>query len=155
MAALTLKTLDAFVGETLGVSSWHLITQEAVDAFAACTGDHQWIHVDVARARRESPFGAPVAHGYLTLSLVAGLSMEIGVVPEGASAALNYGLDRVRFLAPVPVGSRLRLRSKLLEAQPRDAGRVLMRLEHVLELEGSERPALIAEALALLVPEMG
>ncbi len=90
----SMATLDAFVGKELGVSEWEEIDQARIDAFAQCTGDHQWIHVDVDRARRESPFGGTIAHGYLTLSLVASQLADMGVVPHDASAAVNYGLER-------------------------------------------------------------
>src|SRR4029077_21224346 len=86
---------DPFVGRDLGVSEWVIVDQDRIDQFAACTGDRQWIHVDVDRARRESPFGGPIAHGYLTLSLVAAMVMDLGVIPPDAATALNYGLDKV------------------------------------------------------------
>lgn len=152
MADLTFATMGDLVGQSLGTSSWHDITQDAVNEFANCTGDRQWIHVDVERAKKESPFGGPVAHGYLTLSLVASLSMELGAVPKGAVAALNYGLDKVRFLAPVPVGARVRLHAKLLSFERKDNGQYLMKAENTLEIDGSDKPALIAESLAILVP---
>lgn len=152
MSDLTFATMEGLVGKTLGTSDWHEITQEAVNEFANCTGDRQWIHIDVERARKESPFGGPVAHGYLTLSLVASLSMELGVVPKGTAAALNYGLDKVRFLAPVPVGARVRLEAKLLGFQRKENGQYLMKAENTVEIEGSDKPALIAESLAILVP---
>ena len=104
MAELTFATMAEQVGQHVGTSDWHEITQEAVNGFAEATGDNQWIHVDVERAKKESPFGGPVAHGYLTLSLLSALAMEIGIVPKGTAAALNYGLDKVRFLAAVAVG---------------------------------------------------
>ncbi|MEM7519599.1 MAG: MaoC family dehydratase [Pseudomonadota bacterium] len=152
MTDLTFATMGEKVGQMLGTSDWHEITQVAVNEFAQSTGDHQWIHVDVERAKRESPFGGPVAHGYLTLSLVAGLSMQIGAVPKGTAAALNYGLDKVRFLAPVLVGAKVRLHAKLVSFDRRDTGQYLMKAENTLEIEGSDKPALIAETLATLVP---
>lgn len=152
MTELTFESLGGMVGEPLGTSSWHQVTQEAVNEFANCTGDRQWIHIDVERAKKESPFGGPVAHGYLTLSLVASMSMEIGAVPKGTAAALNYGLDKVRFLAPVPVGAKLRLHTKLLGFERKDNGQYLMKAENTMEIEGSDKPALIAESLAVLVP---
>ena len=101
-------TLSDWIGKELGTSPWVTVDQDRINEFARSTGDHQWIHVDVERAKRESPFGGPVAHGYLTLSLLADASMNVGVVPKDAVAVLNYGLDKVRFLAPVKAGSRLR-----------------------------------------------
>ncbi len=152
MTDLTYTAMADMIGQPLGTSGWHEVTQEAVNEFANCTGDTQWIHVDVERARKESPFGGPVAHGYLTLSLLAGLSMEIGVIPKGTTAALNYGLDKVRFLAPVLVGARVRLHSKLTGFDRKDNGQVLMKSENTIEIDGSDKPALIAESLAMLVP---
>lgn len=152
MAELTFEKMGGMVGEMLGTSPWQPVTQEAVNEFANCTGDRQWIHVDVERAKKESPFGGPVAHGYLTLSLVASLSMALGVVPKGTAAALNYGLDKVRFLSPVPVGSNVRLHAKLTGFERKDNGQYLMTCENTIEIEGMDKPALIAETLAILVP---
>ena len=155
MGDLTLSQLGEHVGRELGVSEWVAIEQARINAFAACTGDHQWIHVDVERAKRESPFRSPVAHGYLTLSMIASLSMEIGIIPKDAAAGLNYGIDKVRFLAPVPAGARVRLRVSLVGIEPREGGQTVMKTRNTLEVEGSEKPALIAETLALLIPEKG
>ncbi len=152
MADHTYSAMAGMVGKSLGTSDWHRITQDAVNEFANCTGDRQWIHIDVERAKRESPFGGPVAHGYLTLSLVAGLSMEIDMMPSGTAAALNYGLDKVRFLSPVPVGARVRLHVKLLSFEKKDNGQFLMKAENTMEIDGGDKPALIAESLAILVP---
>ena len=104
MSSLTLSSLRERVGQELGVSDWVTIDQARINTFASCTGDHQWIHVDIERAKRESPYRGPVAHGYLTLALVAPLSMQVGVIPKDAAAGLNYGIDKVRFLAPVSAG---------------------------------------------------
>ena len=155
MGDLTLSQLGEHVGRELGVSEWVAIEQSRIDAFAARTGDHQWIHVDVERAKRESPFRSPVAHGYLTLSMIASLSMEIGIIPKDAAAGLNYGIDKVRFLAPVPAGARVRLRVSLVGIEPREGGQTVMKTRNTLEVEGSDKPALIAETLALLIPEKG
>jgi acyl dehydratase len=152
---LTLAGLEASVGAEIGVSNWVAIEQARIDAFASCTGDRQWIHVDVERAKRESPFGAPIAHGYLLLSMVASLSMEAGLIPEDAAAGLNYGLDKVRFLAPTPAGARVRLKVALIGVEPREDGSVVMKTRNTLEIKGSEKPALIAEALALIIPQRG
>ena len=108
IAPYCMATAPQFVGRELGASDWVAVDQDRIDAFAACTGDRQWIHVDVARARRESPFGAPIAHGYLSLSLVAAMVMELGVIPPDAATGLNYGLDKVRFIAPIKAGARVR-----------------------------------------------
>jgi acyl dehydratase len=149
---LTLSNINDFVGRELGVSNWMTVEQSRINQFAECTGDHQWIHVDVDRAKRESPFGGAVAHGYLTLALIAPLSMEIGVVPKDAAAGFNYGIDKVRFLAPVKAGARVRLRVVLVGVEPKDAGQLVIKTRNTLEIDGSDKPALIAETLALLVP---
>ena len=149
--ALSMATLADWTGKELGVSGWLLVDQQRIDEFAHCTGDAQWIHVDVERAKKESPFGGPVAHGYLTLSLLAKLGMEVGIVPQDAVAAFNYGLDKVRFLAPVKAGARVRLRVTLLEAADQGAGRKLLKLANTVEIEGEAKPALVAETLAMLV----
>src|SRR5580692_7694392 len=152
---LTLAGLSDRVGQELGVSDWVTIDQPRIDTFASCTGDRQWIHVDVERAKRESPFRGPIAHGYLTLAMVAPLSMQVGVIPSDAAAGLNYGIEKVRFLAPVPAGARVRLRVVLTGVEPRDGGQVIMKTMNTMEVEGSEKPALIAETLALLIPASG
>ncbi|MEL7429011.1 MAG: MaoC family dehydratase [Pseudomonadota bacterium] len=143
------------VGKPVDSSNWVEITQDDVNQFAQCTGDHQWIHTDPERAKKESPFGGPVAHGYLTLSLLASMTMDMGIVPANTAAALNYGLDKVRFLAPVLVGAKVRLHAKLVSFEKRDNGQYLMKCENTMEIEGSEKPALIAETLAMLVPAPG
>jgi acyl dehydratase len=155
MGDLTLAGLGEKIGQELGVSDWVAIEQTRIDAFASCTGDYQWIHVDVERAKRESPFGGPVAHGYLTLSMVAPLAMQIGVIPKDAAAGLNYGIDKVRFLTPVPAGTRVRLRVVLAGIEARDGGQVVMKTQNTLEVEGAQKPALVAETLALLIPAKG
>ncbi|BDB27445.1 enoyl-CoA hydratase [Cupriavidus sp. TA19] len=147
----SMSTLGAFVGTELGVSEWMEVDQARIDAFAQCTGDHQWIHVDVERARRESPFGGTIAHGYLTLSLLAGKLVEMGVVPADARAAVNYGVEKTRFLAPVKTGARVRNRVRLMSADSKGDGRVLLRTENTMEIEGEAKPAMVAEALALVM----
>lgn len=152
MSDLTLAGLKDRIGQELGVSGWVAIDQARIDAFASCTGDQQWIHVDVERAKRESPFRGPIAHGYLTLAMVAPLAMQIGIIPKDAAAGLNYGVDKVRFLAPVPAGARVRLRVVLSGVEPREGGQMIMKTQNTLEVEHSDKPALIAETLALLIP---
>jgi acyl dehydratase len=149
----SIATISQYVGQELGVSEWITINQERINDFADFTGDHQWIHVNVERAKRESLFGTTIAHGYLTLSLAAALSMELGIIPAGVSQALNYGLDKVRFLAPVKSGSRVRDRVVLLAAEPQGKGRILLKFRNTIEIEGEAKPALIADALSLLVTE--
>jgi acyl dehydratase len=147
----TMTTVQNFVGRELGVTDWVTVDQDRIDQFAACTGDRQWIHVDVERARRESSFGGPIAHGYLSLSLVAAMVMELGVIPPDAASALNYGLDKVRFVAPVRAGARVRLRASLASAEPQSGGRMLLKLQSTLEIEGEAKPALVAEVLCMLI----
>jgi acyl dehydratase len=146
-----MTTIPQFVGRELGVSDWVTMSQDRIDQFANCTGDQQWIHVDVDRAKRESPFGGPIAHGYLTLSLVAALVMDIGVIPPDAATGLNYGLDRVRFIAPVRTDARVRMRAALASAEPQNGGRVLLKLQSTLEIEGEPKPALVAQILCMLI----
>ena len=155
MAQMEVKKRDfddlrARVGQELGVSDWLTVDQSRIDLFAECTGDDQWIHVDVERARRESPFGAPVAHGYLTLSLLAPTALEILIRPAGITQAFNYGLDRVRFIAPVKVGSRIRNRIRLLSVDEKPGARALLTTENTIEIEGEDKPALTAVALAMI-----
>ncbi len=155
MGDFTIAEMGKHIGRELGVSDWVTIDQSRIDAFASCTGDNQWIHVDVERAKRESPYRGPVAHGYLTLSMVAPLSVQIGILPKDAAAGLNYGVDKARFLAPVPAGARVRLRVVLVSLEPKDGGKAIMKTQNTLEVEGSEKPALIAETLAFLIPATG
>src|SRR5690348_8282608 len=120
------STLGQFVGQELGVSDWLTVDQGRINEFADCTGDHQWIHVDVERAQRESPLGSTIAHGYLTLALLTTMLKGLNLVPEGVSQVLNYGLDRVRFIAPVKAGARIRTRAVLLAVEPQDKGRLMV-----------------------------
>ncbi|WP_280156370.1 MaoC family dehydratase [Piscinibacter sp. XHJ-5] len=147
----SIANLSDWVGKELGTSNWVTVGQDRINEFAHCTGDHQWIHVDVERAHRESPFGGPVAHGYLTLALLADMSMDVGVVPQDAVAAFNYGLDKVRFMTPVKAGARVRTRITLAEVTAKEGGRKLVKLVNTVEIEGEAKPALIAETLAMLV----
>ncbi|HEU5349670.1 MAG TPA: MaoC family dehydratase [Ktedonobacterales bacterium] len=147
----TLATIGDFVGKELGVSGWITVDQQRINDFAACTGDNQWIHVDVERARRESPFGTTIAHGYLTLSLLPIMQYDIGTRPEGVLAALNYGADRVRFITPVKAGARIRDHITLVGVEDKGGGRVLVTVRHTVEIEGEDRPALVADTLALLL----
>ena len=140
-----LSELQALVGQEIGVSEWITIDQQRIDLFAQATGDHQWIHIDLQRAK-EGPFGTTIAHGFLTLSLLPEMSataFEVGDTRMG----VNYGLNRVRFTAPVPVGSRLRGHFKLLAFEPIEGGAQLT-TEVTMEREGSSKPVCIAESLA-------
>lgn len=151
MPKLTFATMNDYVGKELGTSGWVTVDQDMIDKFAETTGDHQWIHVDVERAKRESPFKAPIAHGYLTLSLVAALGQDIGTLPQDTGVAVNYGLDKVRFLSPVKAGARVRMASTLVSFEPRGPGRYLVKCSNTIEIEGEEKPALVAETLAMVV----
>jgi acyl dehydratase len=145
---LTLNGLDevkAHVGQELGVSDWHLVTQELIDRFAEVTGDDQWIHIDVERAK-QSPFGGTIAHGYYTLSLAPRFSYDMFTF-TGFAFGVNYGLNRVRFPAPLPVGERVRMRA-LLKAVDDIPGGAQIATELTFEREGGEKPVCVAETLA-------
>ncbi len=144
MAAI--DDIQAKIGEEIGVGEWLEITQDRIDAFAEATNDHQWIHVDADRAAA-GPFGKTIAHGFLTLSLLVDLAPTLDV--PGVRMGINYGLDRVRFISPVIVGSRIRARAKLASADE-VAGGVQLKSEVTIELEGSEKPACVAETLSRL-----
>jgi acyl dehydratase len=142
------EEMRAAVGTELGVSGWVEITQERIDAFAEATGDRQWIHIDPERARRESPYKTTVAHGYLTLSMLPVFIYDV-IRLEGVRQSVNYGSNRVRFPAPVPAGSRLRGRIRLAAAVPMEGGGLRATLQTTVEIEGSERPACVAETMAI------
>ena len=143
------EALDA-VGKELGVSRWITVDQDRVNAFADTTDDHQWIHVDAERAAAQSPYGTTIAHGFLTLSLIPGLSKDNYRV-DNAKMGINYGLNKVRFLAPVPVGGRVRLRSDLVEARKVNDTTVDLTVRQTVELAGSDKPAAVAEVIARMV----
>lgn len=146
----TLSELAAFTGQEVAVSDWITITQEQVNQFAQATGDHQWIHVDVEKART-GPFGGPIAHGFLTLSLLPRF-FESSFEVVASRMGVNYGLNKVRFTAPVPVGSRLRARMKLLRCVPIDNQGMQMTWEVTVEREGADKPVCVAESLSLRYP---
>lgn len=141
--------LKTVLGQELGPSPWVTVSQDMIDAFARATGDFQWIHVDPARAAA-GPFGRTIAHGFLTLSLMAQLRDQIYDI-DGLASRINYGCDKVRFLAPVPAGGRVRMRVKFLDLSPSRLG---LRLDSLctFELDGADRPALVAEQTTILVP---
>ena len=140
-----LSELVALVGQEVAVSDWITVTQEQVNLFAEATGDQQWIHVDVERAKA-GPFGAPIAHGFLTLSLLPKFFANAMHI-EQSRMGVNYGLNKVRFMTPVPVGSRLRARMKLQKSEPIDNDGVQMVWEVTVELEGHAKPACVAESV--------
>jgi acyl dehydratase len=140
--------LKAWEGKEVGVSDWYTLTQEQIDKFADATGDHQWIHVDVARARKEMPGGRTIAHGWLTLSLVPRLAATLYRVKQ-RSRGLNYGANRVRFTGMVPAGGRIRLRLKIKAVEAMKDGGTRITNESTMELEGSDRPVLVAETIGV------
>ncbi|MCP2251302.1 Acyl dehydratase [Prauserella aidingensis] len=144
-----LDSFTAAVGEQLGSSAWHTVTQDQIDLFADATLDHQWIHVDPDRAAT-GPFGAPIAHGFLTLSLIPRLAKDVYRV-DGLSMGINYGLNKVRFPQPVKVGQRIRGSAELAEAAPGKQGTQAV-VRWTLEIEGEAKPACIAEMVTVLVP---
>ena len=150
MRELALADLPTLVGQEVGVSDWLEITQDRVNRFADATGDHQWIHIDVERAKREMPTGGTIAHGYLTLSLIPMLSAQIMRI-DGVSRGINYGSNKVRFTNMVPTGARVRARQKLLSAEPKGGGMQLTN-EVAIEIEGQDRPACVAETISLVYP---
>ncbi|HRH21224.1 MAG TPA: MaoC family dehydratase [Brevundimonas sp.] len=153
MNGQTLVPLDQLlgaVGQEVGVSDWILIDQARIDAFAACTEDDQFIHIDPIRAA-DTPFGGTIAHGFLTMSLLSQMSYQATPLIEGVAMGLNYGFDKLRFLQPVKSGSRVRGRFKLMSAEDKGGGRWLIKHEVTVEVEGSDKPALIAEWLGMQI----
>jgi acyl dehydratase len=148
MEMVPIEKLKEMVGKELGVSKWVEVKQDRINAFADCTDDHQWIHVNEEMAKA-GPFGTTIAHGYLTLSLLPSLTTEGVVVPEGIKMAINYGLNKVRFLTPVKVGSKVRNRAVLKDVTDKGGGRILIATENTIEIEGEEKPGVVAESLAM------
>ncbi|HXJ80439.1 MAG TPA: MaoC family dehydratase [Candidatus Methylomirabilis sp.] len=145
----TPKDLLQHVGHELGPSEWLTVTQEMIDKFAEATGDHQWIHVDVERAKREMPGGKTIAHGYLTLSLLPRLAPTLMTIAK-RRRGLNYGSNKIRFISPVPAGARIRLRQRLVNAEPVDDNGIRVTSQMTMEVEGSERPAMVAETISVV-----
>jgi acyl dehydratase len=148
MQMLSPEAAKALVGTDLGASDWYLIDQEMVNKFADLTNDHQFIHVN-PEAAKMTPFGGTIVHGFFTLSMLAGLQPEGAIVLEGIKMGVNYGCDRIRFLEPVPVGSRIRARHKLKAIEDKGGGRWLLTSEITIEIEGKDKPALIADWLGM------
>ena len=147
------ENLKEWEGRELAPSLWFDVDQARINAFADCTVDHQFIHVDPGRVARETPFGSTIAHGFLTLALSVHLeSPEMSEI-EGVGFVINYGLDKLRFINPVPVDSRVRVHSRLTEVRERGPGRVVIRLEKSMEIEGREKPAWVAQQLFMLISE--
>ncbi|MGE7993043.1 MaoC family dehydratase [Pseudomonas sp. NPDC089554] len=148
MPYVPVAELSQYVGKELGRSEWLKIDQERINLFAEATGDFQFIHVDPVKAAK-TPFGTTIAHGFLSLSLIPKLMEDILVLPEGLKMAVNYGLDSVRFIQPVKVDSRVRLKVELTDATEKKPGQWLLKVTATLEIEGEEKPAYIAEPLSL------
>jgi len=144
------QDFHALIGQEVGVSRWFEIGQDRIDAFADCTEDHQFIHVD-PEAARTTPFGGTIAHGFLTLSLASAMSYDAVAPLDGLTMGVNYGFDRLRFLAPVPAGSRVRGRFRLLDATDKGEGRWLLKHELTIEIEGADKPARVGEWLGMQI----
>lgn len=151
MKVINPTEIDSVIGTEVGVSDWVLIDQDRINKFADATMDHQFIHVDPEQAT--PVFGSTIAHGFLSLSLVAGIpfDQEIGLVLEGTKMGLNYGLDKVRFLSPVPVDSEVRIRMKCIDISEKNPGQYLAKTEVTMEIKGVEKPAFVAETLSMFV----
>ncbi len=148
MSAVPVSELKSYIGKDLGHSEWLTIDQDRVNQFAECTGDHQFIHIDEEKAK-QTPFGGTIAHGFLSLSLIPALSSGLLIRPEGLKMAVNYGLDSLRFIQPVRVGSRVRLNVQVLDVTEKNPGQWLIKAKNTLEIEGVDKPAFIAEGLSL------
>jgi acyl dehydratase len=146
----TLADMAGLIGEEIAVSDWMTIEQARIDAFAACTGDDQWLHTDAERAAAESPFGTTIAHGFLMLALLTPLQRDAGAWPTDAVSIVNYGLETVRFVSPVPSGARVRNRAVLAGIERRGDDMWLVRLDNTLEIDGQQKPALVATSLLMI-----
>ena len=147
-----IEGLKGIVGETIGPSDWRVVTQEDIDLFAKLSGDDQWIHVDVARAEKESPFGTTIAHGNLTLSLIDGLRLSL-IESTGFKLGVNYGWNKVRFPAPVPAGARVRATAEVIEVEEVKDGWYQVVTRFTLEVEGNEKPCCVADSVGRALPE--
>ena len=148
-AAMDREDFVKLVGQELGVSNWITIDQSQIDAFAHATNDHQFIHIDPERAKRETPFGGTIAHGFLSLSVLSGLAYEAMPTLNGAAMSINYGFDKIRFLTPVRAGKRVRARFVLAETTMKSPKELLARTSTTLEIEGEPKPALVADWLGM------
>jgi acyl dehydratase len=147
---VSLAVYQGMVGKEIGVSSWYLVDQKRIDVFADVIEDHQFIHIDPERAKKETPFGATVAHGFLTMSLLSIMSYEVMPVIEGTTMGVNYGFDKLRFISPVRAGSRVRGRFVLAEAKLRKPKELQSRTNVIVEIEGEDKPALVADWIGLI-----
>src|SRR5437879_7177968 len=147
---ITLEAYQAMVGEEIGASSWYLIDQPRIDTYADVTEDHQFMHVDPERAKKETAFGTTIAHGFLTMSLMSIMSYEVMPVIEGTAMGVNYGFDKLRFISPVKAGSRVRGRFTLAEAKLRKPKELQSRTNVTVEIEGEDKPAMVADGNGLI-----
>ncbi|MBR0703911.1 MaoC family dehydratase [Bradyrhizobium diazoefficiens] len=147
---ITLEAYQALVGKEIGVSSWHLIDQPRIDTYADVTEDHQFIHVDPERAKKETAFGTTIAHGFLTMSMLSVMSYEVMPAIAGTTMGVNYGFDKLRFISPVRSGNRIRGRFVLAEAKLRKPNELQSRTNVTVEIEGEDKPALVADWLGLI-----
>jgi acyl dehydratase len=150
MLTVPRDALPEYAGRELPPSDWLTIDQERIDAFADATLDHQFIHVDAEKAAK-TPFRTTIAHGYLTMSLVSWFAAQCGIRPDGTAMVINYGSDRVRFLQPVKVNSRIRARAQLQEVEEKKPGQILLKTRFTIEVEGEEKPAMVADILSLFI----
>jgi acyl dehydratase len=150
MLSVPVEKLEDHVDQQLGTSGWVVIDQDRINSFADVTLDHQFIHIDTEKAKA-TPFGTTIAHGYLSLSLVSHFLSECGIMPQGTVMAINYGSDKVRFLQPVAVDSKVRGHGKLLEVSEKSPGQYLVKIGVSVEIEGQEKPALVAEVLTMFI----
>ena len=150
---MKIKDLEEWEGRELTPSPWFDVDQDRINSFADCTSDHQFIHLDPDRVARETPFKTTIAHGFLTLALSVHLECPEMSQIEDVGFVINYGLDKLRFISPVPVNSRIRMHSTLAEVQDRGSGRVVVRLDNYMEIEGQEKPAWVAQQLFMLIAE--
>ncbi|HQK99500.1 MAG TPA: MaoC family dehydratase [Smithellaceae bacterium] len=148
-ASSVIKDMQGYIGKEIFVSDWTQVTQEQINQFADSTKDHQWIHVDLEKAAK-GPFGQTIAHGFLTLSHLPFFSYQVPLKFEGAKMSINYGLDKVRFLNPVPSGAKIRDRIVLSALEEKPGNRILMTQQHTIEIEGQDKPACIADALGMI-----
>ena len=153
LAELSFETAADRIGEEIAVTDWFDVTQPEVNAFADATRDHNWLHVDPERSAREGPAGGTIAHGFYTLSMLSYFSYETELWPEGTAYGMNYGLNKVRFIAPVPVGKRVRMHFVLRDFALQDSGGYLMTTECTAEIEGQTRPGMVAEWLGIFFPK--
>jgi acyl dehydratase len=147
---VSLETYQGMVGKEIGVSDWHLIDQQRIDTYANVIEDHQFIHVDPERAKKETAFGTTIAHGFLTMSLLSIMSYQVMPVIEGTTMGVNYGFDKLRFISPVRSGKRVRGRFVLAEAKLRKPNELASRTHVTVEIEGEDKPALVADWLGLI-----